>query len=595
MAILKSVEELIEEKREEMMETDSEITLEALHRNINRASQKINMDIFREEGIRGILMKAEGQEFVRLLYRYILLREPDEAGLISNVNALLQGTISKETMILQFQNSPEAKNLGVSQLIAVEEGTTEAVEKKVNNERTERTSVEVSCDMLLQASGYEFVKQLYHNILLREPDEAGYVHHLNLLLTNACTRVQLIEMFANSPEAVSKGVKVIGLEKRRTKDKLIGKCKRIPGVGYICRLISNVVFLSRKIASLYQSCQWLLWRCEKLERKSEALQAEKLNLATTCQKLEVQYEKVNVELQEERQALEQECRNLKMQYEILQLEKRAIQARYEMLGADVEKVIVQSQGCADYINVLQKNAELVAAQQKEDKALCDTFYVHYNEKLMPDSRDAVKGRALPYIARLGRWCDEYHLKREQLKFIDLGCGECEWIELLSENGYHAIGVDSNDAVRAKVEELGLNVQIIRNDAIQYLKECEDSSVDCISSFHMVEHMDFITIITLLKECYRVLKTGGMLIIETPNPQNILTASYYFYLDPTHIKPIPPELMQFYVEESGFELFDKLLLNPLNFEPYEYREDDPIKDIVFRFNMEQAYSIMAVKK
>lgn len=583
MAILKSIEKLMEEKREEMMETDSEITLEALHRNINRASQKINMDIFREKGIRGVLMEAEGAEFVRLLYRYILLREPDEAGLISNVNALSQG-VSKETLILQFQNSPEAKNLGVSQLFAVEERATEAAEpnvKAVNNEETERTSVEVSCDMLLQVSGYEFVKQLYHNILLREPDEAGYVHHLNLLLTNACTRVQLIEMFANSPEAVSKGVKVIGLGKRRTKDKLIRKCKRIPGVGYVCRLVSNVVFLSRKIASLYQSCQWLLWRCERLERKSEALQAEKLALTTECQKLEVQHEKVNVELPEECQALEQECRNLKKHQEILRLEKKAILARYEMLE--------------DYIVAQQEKAIMVAEQEKVDKALCDTFYVHYNEKLMPDSRDVVKGRAFPYIARLGRWCDEYQLNREQLKFIDLGCGECEWIELLSENGYHAIGVDSNDAVRAKVEELGLNVQIIRNDAIQYLKECEDNSVDCISSFHMVEHMDFITIITLLRECYRVLKTGGMLIIETPNPQNILTASYYFYLDPTHIKPIPPELMQFYVEESGFELFDKLLLNPLNFEPYEYREDDPIKDIVFRFNMEQAYSIMAVKK
>ena len=91
-----------------------------------------------------------------------------------------------------------------------------------------------------------------------------------------------------------------------------------------------------------------------------------------------------------------------------------------------------------------------------------------------------------------------------------------------------------------------------------------------------------------------LSNGGMLILETPNPLNILTATYYFRLDPTHRFPIPKELLEFTVKEAGLNIKETLMLNPLNFIPYTYEEDDPIKDIIFRFNMEQAYSVLAVK-
>lgn len=232
--------------------------------------------------------------------------------------------------------------------------------------------------------------------------------------------------------------------------------------------------------------------------------------------------------------------------------------------------------------------------KKEEKAICDLVYVHYNEKLMPDSRESVKARNAVYIDKLKSWALKRTDNLESIKIIDLGCGECEWIELLKENGFAASGVDGNHVVVEKVKKVLPDVEIFEEEAIHFLKHCKDESVDCISSFHMVEHMDFFTIITLLKECNRVLKPGGMVIIETPNPQNILTETYYFNLDPTHIKPIPPELMKFYLEESGFIIQHSLFLNPLNFAPYKYEEGDPIKDIIFRFNMEQAYSYMATK-
>ena len=45
--------------------------------------------------------------------------------------------------------------------------------------------------------------------------------------------------------------------------------------------------------------------------------------------------------------------------------------------------------------------------------------------------------------------------------------------------------------------------------------------------------------------------GGLLIMETPNPENIVVATRNFYLDPTHQRPIPPMLLAFVAEYAGF--------------------------------------------
>lgn len=45
--------------------------------------------------------------------------------------------------------------------------------------------------------------------------------------------------------------------------------------------------------------------------------------------------------------------------------------------------------------------------------------------------------------------------------------------------------------------------------------------------------------------------GGVLILETPNPENVEVGTSSFYLDPTHQRPIPPLLLSFLVEHLGF--------------------------------------------
>ncbi|SBP90002.1 methyltransferase domain-containing protein [Thiomonas delicata] len=133
--------------------------------------------------------------------------------------------------------------------------------------------------------------------------------------------------------------------------------------------------------------------------------------------------------------------------------------------------------------------------------------------------------------------------------LDLGCGRGEWLEVISEQGFSARGVDLDDGMLAACIERGL--QTSHQDAVSALEACADESLCIVSAFHVAEHISIDALQTLVAEALRTLKPGGILILETPNPENLTVGSCSFYLDPTHQRPIPPQLLAFLPESAGF--------------------------------------------
>jgi SAM-dependent methyltransferase len=80
-------------------------------------------------------------------------------------------------------------------------------------------------------------------------------------------------------------------------------------------------------------------------------------------------------------------------------------------------------------------------------------------------------------------------------------------------------------------------------------------------FHVVEHLPFDVLIDVLDEIARVLMPGGIAIFETPDPENVLTSTHYFYLDPTHRNPVPSLLLRAIVEARGLCDVDVMKLHP----------------------------------
>jgi len=174
----------------------------------------------------------------------------------------------------------------------------------------------------------------------------------------------------------------------------------------------------------------------------------------------------------------------------------------------------------------------------------DSVYVAF-EDLFRGSREEIKARQSIYLPFL----KENRVGSAEMPVLDLGCGRGEWLELLREHGLAASGVDRNDRMIECCKSAGFDVA--RSDALPYLRSLPDTSLGAVTSFHMVEHLPFETTLELVDECLRVLRSGGILILETPNPRNILVGAHAFHFDPSHLKPLPSPMLRFFVEARGF--------------------------------------------
>ena len=135
--------------------------------------------------------------------------------------------------------------------------------------------------------------------------------------------------------------------------------------------------------------------------------------------------------------------------------------------------------------------------------------------------------------------------------FDIGCGRGEWLELMAELGFKSYGVDLDDGMLLACKEN--NLQAHKGDAISFMAGLPSESQSVVSAFHVVEHISFDQLRQLVAEALRILRPGGLLIMETPNPENIIVATNNFYLDPTHSRLIPPKLLSFIAEYEGFSI------------------------------------------
>jgi SAM-dependent methyltransferase len=174
----------------------------------------------------------------------------------------------------------------------------------------------------------------------------------------------------------------------------------------------------------------------------------------------------------------------------------------------------------------------------------DGFYRAFEERYR-GSRELIKARLAVYLQFVEPLLNAYPAAAA----LDLGCGRGEWVELLVETGFAPMGIDTDMGMLDCCLKLALPVE--HGDALGYLCALPDESQAVISAIHLVEHITFDQLRMLVGEALRVLKPGGLLIMETPNPENILVATRNFYLDPTHQRPIPSMLLAFVAEYAGF--------------------------------------------
>ncbi|MCK2097402.1 class I SAM-dependent methyltransferase [Thauera aromatica] len=432
-------------------------------------------------------------------------------------------------------------------------------------------------DLLLAETDERFVEQAYRALLLREPDHDGLAA-MSKLLRSGRSRSYVLNVMGASTEARQRGA-------------------ALPGFGLSPQYYRVVRGLGRlRLGPLARGADTLYDAWRKLRTRRRSDRVARLTAAVgfveqTLQHTNARLGEIDVRVGEIGTRLDAtEARigaisdaDLKQrdQIETLRCDASLQRARLNMLH---RRLLSPAQVAVPHAAPEPAPAAASAAQLA---ARIDAYYVAF-EEAHRGSEDSVRQRLQPYLGYLAQLPEAI----TALPVLDLGCGRGEWLRMLSDNDFTAIGIDLNGDMVAHCRARGLDAH--RVDALSWLAAQADGSCAAISAFHLVEHLPFEILFPIMEHAARVLAPGGLLILETPNPENVLVGSHTFYHDFSHRNPVTPASLQFLVGYQGLVVIDMPRLNPY---PSDHRVagDTPVADRVNgHFCGPQDYGVIARK-
>ncbi len=142
----------------------------------------------------------------------------------------------------------------------------------------------------------------------------------------------------------------------------------------------------------------------------------------------------------------------------------------------------------------------------------DNIYTKENMTIWEPQQSVVQFTAR-FIKRRVSY-DEYEVKRDSKKVLDLGCGNGAVPHFLSKQGFETYGIDiSKDAIEMakdylEKEKLKANFAVCSANNLPY----EDNSFDFITCFGVLDHVDSKIALGTIKEVKRVLKSKSLFFI-----------------------------------------------------------------------------------
>ena len=131
--------------------------------------------------------------------------------------------------------------------------------------------------------------------------------------------------------------------------------------------------------------------------------------------------------------------------------------------------------------------------------------------------------------------------------LDLGAGRGHFLQALRERGIEGRGVDQSPVAVEVCRASGFEID--QADVFDFL-EGAGPTVGAFAA-HLVEHLEPLAVERLIKRLAEVIQPGGRVVLVTPNARDLRTLTYVFWLDPTHVRFYPTELLGRMLESYGF--------------------------------------------
>ena len=536
------------------------------------------------------LLKYHGGEFVRSAYRAILKREPDASGFAQHLESLASGRFNKIDVLASLRFSAEGERARVR----VEGLKWPAAIRRAGRAPLIGYLVQMLVALARLPRLLQHQRQSEFYVWAQQQQIVDHGNRLHRQLTEALTQInaqldasagtarshqQAIEQFSRQQQDAAARqlefrneietrletarqflnqatAKLTGQLEERSRqvdeqvEQLLQRQHQLTG-----RIDQSVAHLAE------QSNQTRILLTGHLKESAALLikQAEQSTAGLTRQ-VEHETARLTRRIEEE---LERVLRAQRETHTALMMQERRLTLLLEKAREQEEEKEEKEEGQA--VNVAQP---LVREMLKEEEHLLDALYASFEDQFRGD-REEVKERLRVYLPLLRE-------AKVSEDVLDIGCGRGEWLELLREEGMAARGVDHNRVFVERCRQSGLDVT--EEDALRYLRGLPDESLNVITSFHTVEHLPFETLIRWLDESARALKPGGLLILETPDPENFMVGSCSFYADPTHRNPIPSPTLKFLLESRGLYRTRVMKLRP-----WDAARIEGDTEIVKRFN------------
>jgi O-antigen chain-terminating methyltransferase len=206
----------------------------------------------------------------------------------------------------------------------------------------------------------------------------------------------------------------------------------------------------------------------------------------------------------------------------------ALRDRMETLGEEVRAVR----------GTLETGAPPPEVARAAEHAAGDSRYTAFENRYR-GTREEIRERLAPYLGLLDN----------QGPIVDLGCGRGELLDLLKAHGLAARGVEGNAQAVRECRAAGLDV--VEGDLVDFLRAEAEGSLGAILAIQVAEHLPPPVLQSMLQEAHRVLRPGGLLVLETVNPRSVIGFLEVFNRDLTHERPLHPDTLRFLTAAAGF--------------------------------------------
>jgi O-antigen chain-terminating methyltransferase len=475
------------------------------------------------------LLKYHGADFVRIAYHALLKRKPDEAGFADHLEQLASGRLNKIDILANIRYSAEGERAQVK----VKGLAWPATVRRLGRAPVVGYLIQlvIAAARLPRLLAHQRQSEFYLSAQIQQ-----VVDHNNQV------QKQLAEAFAQMSAQVADQT-AVGAERTTEQQRLLESLLqqqqdltarqaelKVTVEGHATATRDYVDQFKEALAQVEGRRQELLAQQQEFSRQLQEHSQRQLGQE---QALAEQVNGQNQQLLRQREELTQHIAEQAQQFL-----RRQQQTHTELVMQERRLTILLE--AARGVSPEAAGQPLAQLMASEEDHILDALYASFEDQFRGERED-IKSRLKVYLpilktAGVGEGV------------LDIGCGRGEWLEKLRTEGVQARGVDHNRVFVEQCRELGLDV--VEEDALVYLRSLPDESLNVVTSFHLVEHLPFDVLIKLLDEAVRTLKSGGMLILETPNPENVIVGSYSFYADPTHRNPIPSPTLKFLLESRG---------------------------------------------